>query len=217
MDYSGNENHAWASCSQGESAPGRGGVGNSLYLTNSKYLVIPNSPLYSTSSFSLQVWLFWISNQAESTWCPLLQKGKDAGASSTSSPSSFERAPAIMLNSQTSQVEVLLSTSSSPPVPEPLILGREAPGERTPHPPSLDSAHSHTGSIDSEFILERHPRLYHQHLRHRHDQLLSPLRGQLPLLRPHLLQLPVSTSAHCSYFDEIKWFSRALSASELQA
>ena len=104
LDYSGNENHAWASCSQGESAPGRGGVGNSIYLTNSHYLVIPNSPLYSTSSFSLQVWLFWISNNADSTWCPLLQKGKDAGTSPSSSPSSFERAPAIMLNSQTSQV-----------------------------------------------------------------------------------------------------------------
>ena len=112
LDSSGNRNHAWASCSRGIAQPGRSGIGTSLELSNSNFLSIPASQLYDTEPFTVQLWVFWNYNSASQTWCPILQKGKDTGPPADT-VSAYERFPALMLNTRTSQLEALLSTTVS--------------------------------------------------------------------------------------------------------
>jgi hypothetical protein len=127
VDRSGEGNHARFSVAPG---PGVNGHGASAMFNGFDWLEIPNSPALGDSSvFSVSFWLFLSKDPNTAVrhgakWCPLVHKGSTGD----------ERAPQLLIHSESRQLNFVTSTSSAAhPEGEALLSAARVPVQRWVH------------------------------------------------------------------------------------
>ena len=106
LDYSGSQNHALNAVAGGHSFSNQGA---SAYFDGNHYLEVPSDSTLNLEVFSISFWIY-IQKQdnqlQDKRLCPVLQKGEDNDLT-------YERAPAIFLDTKEKFIQVNISTEES--------------------------------------------------------------------------------------------------------